>query len=101
MNLENLSAATRLLAAAGFETTTQAAIVLEAAAADERGTPHTVMSLAKAARLSQSTGARVAWQMQQAGWIRYEDHPTDRRVKIVKPNMHKIRRLLATKAKAA
>jgi DNA-binding MarR family transcriptional regulator len=62
-------------------------IALEVRKAARDGTPHTLASIVKKLRMPFSTASRVVWSLTEGGGdigiIRYLNHPTDRRKKLL------------------
>ncbi|HEX5418680.1 MAG TPA: hypothetical protein VFY39_01640 [Gammaproteobacteria bacterium] len=66
-------------------TLAQYLVALEVLVAEADGHPHTLVSLVKKLNMPFSTASRVVWSLTQEGGnvgvIKYERHPTDRRMK--------------------
>jgi DNA-binding MarR family transcriptional regulator len=66
-------------------TLAQYLVALEVLVAESDGQPHTLVSLVKKLNMPFSTASRVVWSLTseggKVGIIRYERHPTDRRMK--------------------
>jgi DNA-binding MarR family transcriptional regulator len=62
-------------------------ITLEVRKAERDGSPHTLASIVKKLRMPFSTASRVVWSLTEEGGdigiIRYLNHPTDRRKKLL------------------
>jgi hypothetical protein len=62
-------------------------ITLEVRKAERDGAPHTLASIVKKLRMPFSTASRVVWSLTEEGGdigiIRYLNHPTDRRKKLL------------------
>lgn len=65
-------------------------IALEVRKAELEGAPHTLASLVKKLKMPFSTASRVVWSLTEEGGeigvIRYQNHPTDRRKKLLVVN---------------
>lgn len=67
-------------------TLTQVLVVLEVLVAEDQGRAHTVFSVAAQLGVPQSTMSRVVWTLSDKGGddiISYQEHPTDRRKKVL------------------
>ncbi len=66
-------------------TLAQYLVALEVLVAETDGQPHTLVSLVKKLNMPFSTASRVVWSLTREGGnvgvIKYERHPTDRRMK--------------------
>jgi DNA-binding MarR family transcriptional regulator len=62
-------------------------IALEVRKAENEGNPHTLASLVKKLKMPFSTASRVVWSLTEEGGdigvIKYQNHPTDRRKKLL------------------
>ena len=69
-------------------TLAQYRIVLEVLQSERRQRLHTIVSLARQVQLPMSSASRMVWQLTkdggEAGLLRYETHPSDRRRKYVR-----------------
>jgi DNA-binding MarR family transcriptional regulator len=65
----------------------QVLVTLEILVAERDGDPHTLVSLVRKLNMPFSTASRVVWSLTRDGGdialIRYEQHPTDRRKKLL------------------
>jgi DNA-binding MarR family transcriptional regulator len=68
-------------------TLAQYLVALEVLVAEADGEPHTLVSLVKKLNMPFSTASRVVWSLTREGGnigvIKYERHPTDRRMKFL------------------
>jgi DNA-binding MarR family transcriptional regulator len=66
--------------------------------AERDGEPHTLATLVKQLQMPFSTASRVVWSLTEEGGdlglIRYLEHPTDRRKKLLTMNPRKLNRAL-------
>jgi DNA-binding MarR family transcriptional regulator len=65
----------------------QVLVALEVLIAERDGTPHTLVSLVRKLNMPFSTASRVVWSLTKEGGdvavVKYEQHPTDRRKKLL------------------
>jgi DNA-binding MarR family transcriptional regulator len=79
-------------------TLAQYMIALEVLVAETRGEPHTLTTLKEKLGLPHATASRLVWTLTaeggELGALRYEPHPTDRRLKYLHIERKALRKLL-------
>jgi len=79
-------------------TLAQYLIALEVLVAETRGEPHTLTTLKEKLGLPHATASRLVWTLTSEGGdlgaLRYEAHPTDRRLKYLHIERKALRKLL-------
>jgi hypothetical protein len=69
-------------------------VALAVLVAERDGEPHTLASLVRQLRMPYSTASRVVWSLTEEGGdlgvIRYRQHPTDRRKKLLVTNLRNV-----------
>lgn len=94
MTAETLAQSCRAMQGAGLATLTQTIVLLDLARAERTGERHTASTLVKALDMPISSVSRVVWDFVQMGLVTHVPHATDRRVKVIRVDMKRMRKVL-------